>query len=348
MLKNIIIQSGSLRKINTLIDLNRFTQVIIFTDENVAEYWLSTLQSNFDKPVPVLIIKAGENEKNLSTVENLWKFFQENKCDRSSLLINLGGGVVTDMGAFSASTFMRGISFVNIPTTLLSQVDASVGGNTGFNFGGVKNLVGTFTEAEKVIIDPETLSTLPEREYKSGWGEIIKHGLVADKEYFENLSKTESDIGQCPPPFNIIEKIIQRSCEIKSEVVTKDATEKSYRKILNFGHTLGHAIEILSKGKLLHGEAVAIGMIGEAFISKEAGFLMDKDLEKIKKTIELFQLPTTVSDISKKDILEKISTDKKNKREEVRWVLLKKIGEAIVDQRASEEIIEKAVNFILK
>jgi 3-dehydroquinate synthase len=339
MLKNILIQSGSLKKLGTIMDLTQYTQIVIFTDKNVAQYWLDTLQSNFEKPAPVLTIKVGEKEKNLQTVEKLWKFFQENKCDRNSLLINLGGGVVTDMGAFAASTFMRGISFINIPTTLLSQVDASVGGKTGFNFGDVKNLIGTFTEAEKVIIDPETLSTLPAREYRSGWGEIIKHGLIADKAYFE-LLKTA--------PGSDIEKIIQRSCELKSGVVTKDATEKSYRKILNFGHTLGHSVEILSEGKILHGEAIAIGMMGEAFISKELGYLTDTDLKTIQKTIEKFQLPTKTSGISKKDILAKITTDKKNKGEEVRWVLLEKIGKAMVDQSVPEEVVKKAIDFILE
>jgi 3-dehydroquinate synthase len=250
------------------------------------------------------------------------------------------------MGAFAASLYMRGIAFVQVPTTLLAQTDAAIGGKTGIDFGGLKNTIGTFAQPQAIICDTQFLLTLPAREFISGMAEVIKHSLIADKKLFELLStkdfKTISD--------RELEEILKISCRIKCDVVSRDVDEKGERKILNFGHTIGHAVEMASYelGKpLLHGEAVAVGMIAEAKLSQLAGFISAKDVAAIEKLIAKAQLPLKVSKRYEKKILEKIVADKKNEKQKIKWVLLKSVGKAVYDVEQAQQHIKSALAHIL-
>ena len=231
---------------------DKTSKVFILTDENVAPFWLPEVEYWLNcKNAVEIVIKAGERHKNLQTVQRIWKTLMKYQSDRNALLINLGGGVITDLGGFAASTYKRGIKFINIPTTLLAMMDAAIGGKTGIDFGGSKNQIGTFVEAEEVIIDPVFLETLPQREICSGLAEMLKYGFVADSNLLNvNLENYQQYITRCG--------------EIKREIVKQDPTEKGLRKILNFSHTLGHAIEsycLTTDYPLLHGEAVALDSI---------------------------------------------------------------------------------------
>lgn len=336
MNNNIIIKQNLINNINNFIDLSKFSKVAVLTDENLINCgWLDKLQIN-----SIIKIKFGEINKNLETVSHIWQQMSELQMDRKSLLINLGGGVVCDLGGFCASTYMRGIKFIQIPTTLLSQVDASVGGKTGFDFNGVKNLIGTFTEPEMVLIDSNTLTTLPKREYVSGLAEVIKYGIIYDVEFFEYLKN-----GNINDDY-----IIQKSCEIKEKVVLEDFKEGGLRKILNFGHTMGHSIEGLSletESSLLHGEAVAIGMIAESYIAKEIGNLTNEEYELIKNVIKQYDLPVVYnSDLE--EIFLMLFKDKKNTSGKIKWVLPNGIGKCVYDVEVDNDIVKMAIRSILK
>ena len=230
-----------------------YSRVFILTDQNVAPHWLGKLKRGALQDAREIIIKPGESEKNLGTLQQIWQALLDGGCDRKSLLINLGGGVIGDMGGFAASTFMRGICFVQVPTTLLSQVDASVGGKVGVNFSSIKNLLGAFEQPDAAFIDLNTLSTLPTREYHSGFAEIVKHGLVFDRSYYQELQPLTTPLSS-----KELASVVSHSCQIKSQVVEQDTRESGLRKILNFGHTVGHAIESLSHKTLspyLHGRS---------------------------------------------------------------------------------------------
>lgn len=336
MNNNIIIKQNLINNINNFIDLSKFSKVAVLTDENLINCgWLDKLQIN-----SIIKIKSGEINKNLETVSHIWQQMSELQMDRKSLLINLGGGVVCDLGGFCASTYMRGIKFIQIPTTLLSQVDASVGGKTGFDFNGVKNLIGTFTEPEMVLIDSNTLTTLPKREYVSGLAEVIKYGIIYDVEFFEYLKNGNIDN----------DYIIKKSCEIKEKVVLEDFKEGGLRKILNFGHTIGHSIESLSletKNLLLHGEAVAIGMIAESYIAKEIGNLTNDEYELIKNIIEQYGLPSFYNG-DLEEIFLMLFKDKKNTSGKIKWVLPNGIGKCVYDVEVDNDIVKMAIRSILK
>ena len=336
MNNNIIIKQNLINNINNFIDLSQFSKVVVLTDENLINNgWLDKLQIE-----NVIKIKSGEVNKNLETVSHIWQQMNELKMDRKSLLINLGGGVVCDLGGFCASTYMRGIKFIQIPTTLLSQVDASVGGKTGFDFNGVKNLIGTFTEPEMVLIDSNTLTTLPKREYISGLAEVIKYGIIYDVEFFEYLKTGNIDN----------DYIIKKSCEIKEKVVLEDFKEGGLRKILNFGHTIGHSIESLSletESPLLHGEAVAIGMVAESYIAKEIGNLTNEEYELIKNVIKQYDLPVVYNG-DLEEIFLMLFKDKKNTSGKIKWVLPKGIGKCIYDVEVDNDIIKQAIMSVLK
>jgi 3-dehydroquinate synthase len=268
----------------------------------------------------------------------LWEELSHLDGDRKSLLINLGGGVLTDMGGFVASTFKRGIDFVNIPTTLLSMVDASIGGKTGVDLGSLKNQIGVINQPQMVLIFPEFLQTLDERQTKSGFAEMLKHGLIQDKDYWNELTNN----GNFTDP-----ACIQKSIAIKNEVVLQDPTEQGLRKILNFGHTLGHAIESYcldnpNKRTLLHGEAIAAGMILEGYLSHELRGLSRLDVNDIKNGFlaHFNRVEFTSEDIDA--ILQLLKYDKKNSHGNVNFVLLQAIGDAVTDIKVPEELFPKA------
>ena len=320
--------------------LSNASQVFILTDENVAPFWLPEVAYWLRcDPAVDIIVKAGEEHKNLQTVQRIWKTLLKHHADRSALLINLGGGVITDLGGFAASTYKRGIKFINIPTTLLSMVDAAIGGKTGIDFGGGKNQIGTFAEAEEVIIDPVFLSTLPRRELLSGMAEMLKYGFIADA----NLLKVNLENYQ---------DYILRCGEIKREIVAQDPTEKGLRKILNFGHTIGHAIEshcLTTSYPLLHGEAVALGMAAALWLSVKQCGLDNKVLKNYEKQLPILlseaELKLTEADID--PILSYLALDKKNKGEKPQFVLLEAVGKPVRDVEVDADEVRQALEYTL-
>ena len=322
---------------NTISDASK---VFILTDENVAPFWLPEVTHwlHCDSAVDI-VIKAGEQHKNLQTIQRIWKTLLRHHADRNALLVNLGGGVITDLGGFAASTYKRGIKFINIPTTMLAMVDAAIGGKTGFDFGGSKNQIGTFAEAEEVIIDPVFLETLSERELFSGVAEMLKYGFIAD----DNLLKINSENYQ---------QFIVRCGEIKREIVAQDPTEKGLRKILNFGHTLGHAIEshcLTTDYPLLHGEAVALGMLGALWLSVKQLGLDDSVLQNFENQIPMLLSEAEIS-LSGSDIEPIISYlvhDKKNKGEKPQFVLLEAVGKPVWDVGVEPELVKESLQYIL-
>jgi 3-dehydroquinate synthase len=339
----IYIGKNLLEKISVIYPTENYSKIIILTDKNIAPHFLDKTLQSLPKETISLNLDPGEKEKNIESLQKIWKHLLNSRADRKSLLINLGGGVIGDIGGFAASTYMRGIDFINIPTTILAQVDESVGGKTGFDFADIKNLIGTFDQPKAVLIDVETLKTLPEREFLSGFAEIIKHGIITDKKYFDKVTSKK------PIEFNeddLID-IIKESCEIKAAVIENDEKENGLRKKVNFGHTIGHAIEAVSletDNPLLHGEAVSIGMVVESKMSFNQGLLSKKEMEQIKKSLTSANLPVEVQDFDVDQMIKKMKLDKKNKNGKINFTLLKKIGEAVIDQIISEEIIKKTLN----
>jgi len=329
----ILIGKALVRRIGKLTNCSDYTNVFIITDKNVSCLYLKTLLSQLPKRTGYIVLPVGDTEKNIDNIRKIWIKMFKKRCDRKSLVINLGGGVISDIGGFAASTYMRGIDHVNISTTLLSAVDAGFGGKNGINFLGIKNLIGTFSQEKMVIVDTDTIKTLPEREIISGFAEIIKHGLILNRKYFEKVtSKHPIQYTQ-----NELENIIAGSCRLKSQIVLKDETEKGIRKSLNFGHTVGHAIESLSleKGQtpLLHGETIGIGMCVEARASNLLGILSDSELMKITNSVRRSGLPTQIpKKMNHKDLLIKMSSDKKNEGKKINFTLLKNIGKVLVNQ----------------
>lgn len=331
-----------LKQLTKLVDITRYTKLFVLTDEAVAPLFLKKLLAQLPKGTPSFVLPSGEKTKQIESTQQIWTALYKEGLDRKSLVINLGGGVITDMGGFAASTYMRGIAFLNIPTTLLAQVDASIGGKTGVDFDGIKNLIGTFTQPTGVIIDTQTLTTLPKRALISGFAEIIKHGLIAENAYFKKVTAKK------PTEYSPDELagIIVGSCEIKKQIIEKDTKEKGLRKIVNFGHTIGHAIEALSletDNSLLHGEAVAIGMVAEAKIAEQLNLLTEKDVKLIEEKLTFAGLPTTIPNFPTDEILAKMHSDKKNEGGEIRFTLLKQIGEGVINQTVPTEIITRVM-----
>jgi len=321
--------------IETTIDAINPDKVALLVDENTKMHCLPLLGIKTDL---IIEIKSGEEQKQLSTCEIIWRKLTEANFSRKSLLVNLGGGVIGDMGGFVAATYKRGIRFINVPTTLLSQVDASIGGKLGIDFGSLKNHIGVFKNPDKVIIYPGFLNTLPVREMKSGFAEVIKHGLIYDAGYWEIIKGSQlSDMDW--------ENIILKSVQIKNAIVTEDPLEGGLRKILNFGHTLGHAIEshlLNTPNRLLHGEAIALGMILEANLSVQLEMMGSSDFEEIRAHIsKMYDLPKPPH---LADLTSYLKQDKKNEGDSIKFSLLKSIGSCAYDIEASEEIIEKSFN----
>ena len=334
------IKIGNAGKIlSQYISENNFSKIGFLSDNNSSKYCLNRILENHKFDYHTITIEEGEENKSLSTCEKVWEELINLKFDRNSLLINVGGGVICDLGGFVASTYMRGIDFINIPTTLLSQVDASVGGKLGVDFQNLKNIIGVFREPNSVIVDTTFLQTLSERELRSGFAEVIKHCLIRDRAMFDKISKKEWNDSDW-------DEIVKHSISIKSEVVSKDLKESGLRKILNFGHTIGHAIETTyldKKNKLLHGEAIAIGMICEAFISNQHKKIDKDDLEIITKYI------LRVYDLPKLDffntIIKNTYHDKKNISQNIRSSLLVGIGSCDYDITIEPDLINDSLEY---
>lgn len=345
-MKNIAANTYSI-EFGSLIDSN-FSKILqesysnskklIFVDENTHEYCLEYVITNFQEleNAEVILLPVGEENKVMEVCFQVWEALSEYKISRNDLVINLGGGVVSDMGGFIASIYKRGIDFINIPTTLLAMVDASVGGKTGIDLGRYKNQLGLFSNPKAIFVDTTFLQTLPLEEKKNALAEMFKHGLIADKEHWKNIQKINlSDLNL---------EDIYRSVEIKNQIVLQDPKEANERKKLNFGHTFGHAFEgflLHSASKIAHGHAVALGMICESFVSFKKGLLSESKLNEIIVVLKnQFDL---IAFIEKDyaELYELMLQDKKNTQQKVKCVLLTDIGEALVDQELSfEEICE--------
>lgn len=322
---------------------NRYSKIFILVDENTATHCLPTFLANLATEITIEIIEleAGESHKNIETCLQLWHSLTELGGDRKSILINLGGGVISDIGGFVACTFKRGIDFINVPTTLLAMVDASIGGKNGVDLGNLKNQIGIIREPKAVLVLPEFLTTLPANEMRSGLAEMLKHGLIYDKEYwnkFKNLSDLNTE------DLNIL---IHQSIQIKNDIVSEDLTENGIRKSLNFGHTLGHAIESYFlendlKTPLLHGEAIAIGMILESYISKEKKLLTNEEYHEIKYIIKDIFETVNFSQTDIKSCIDLLIFDKKNEFGKVQFALLNGIGAIKINQECDNDLIYNA------
>ncbi len=325
------------KALNQHLEKSNYSTLFILVDENTFDHCLPNFMAQIegDYHFEVIEIEPGEAHKNIETCTQVWGALTELEADRKSVLVNLGGGVITDLGGFVASTFKRGIDFINVPTTLLSMVDASVGGKTGVDLGPLKNQIGVINQPAMVLIVTEFLETLEERQLQSGFAEMLKHGLIRDKEYWSTL-KTIGD-------FRTLDKLIYDSVIIKNQVVLQDPTEQNVRKSLNFGHTLGHAIESYflasdSHETLLHGEAIAAGIILEAFLSQQLTGLSETELDEIKITFANRYPKVDFSEDDIYNILGLLKFDKKNSHGNINFALLKSIGETVLDVRVPQEL----------
>jgi 3-dehydroquinate synthase len=323
----------------------RYSKSLVIVDENTEKYCLPHIAHLFPSD-SIIRIESGEENKHLVTCDLIWAFMTDAELDRKAVVFNLGGGVIGDMGGFSAATYKRGIDFIQIPTTLLSQVDASVGGKLGVDFKGFKNHIGVFKEPVAVIIDDQFLQTLPFAELRSGFAEIIKHCLIADAGKWNEIKNT-SDLTK----FNWLE-LAQHSVAIKDKITKEDPTEKGLRKILNFGHTIGHAIEtyfLNQPGKrLLHGEAIAIGMIAEAYLAEAKGFISRSDVHEIEQYILQIYGKVIIDPSTIEEIIDLTHQDKKNEHGVVLYSLLNKIGEANFNISANREETRAAIEYYVQ
>ncbi len=325
-------------------------RLCIVTDSNVAPLYLEevkALLAPICKTVISYVFPAGEEHKNLDTVRELYQVLIENQFDRNDFLIALGGGVVGDLCGFTAATYLRGISFVQIPTTLLSQVDSSIGGKTGVDFDAYKNMVGAFHMPRLVFTNINTLQTLPDIQFSAGMGEVLKHGLIRDASYFDWLLEHAEHIWNREP--DVLCQTVIWSNEIKRAVVEKDPNEKGDRMLLNFGHTLGHAIEKRKEFQLLHGECVALGALAAMHLSeKRSGDSGWKaDIARFEKALDTFHIPKRVSGLECKAVVEATRHDKKMDSGAIKFILLRTVGDAFTDRTVTDEEMAWALRFIL-
>lgn len=327
--------------LNKHLESSSYSSYYIIVDENTYDFCLPPFMAAItgDFHFEVLEIESGEINKNINTCNNLWQALSELDADRKSLIINLGGGVVTDLGGFVASTFKRGVDFINVPTTLLAMVDASVGGKTGVDLGSLKNQIGVINQPEMVLVVTEFLKTLEERQLQSGYAEMLKHGLIQSSPYWETLKSVST--------FDGLDTMILTSIEIKNKVVLEDPTEQGVRKILNFGHTLGHAVESYfleseAHETLLHGEAIAIGMILEGFLSHKLTGLSESEMNDIKSTFLKRYKKVDFTDQDIYNILSLLKFDKKNSHGRINFVLLEKIGKPVIDVQIPPNLYQEA------
>lgn len=317
------------------------SQVFVLTDENVAQYWLPEVEHWLGcEQAEEIVVGAGESHKTLQTAQEVWEFLLESNADRNAILVNLGGGTITDLGGFVASCYQRGIRFVNVPTTLLAMVDASIGGKNGVNLGGCKNQIGTFTEPLEVMINPICLSSLPERELLSGLAEMVKYGFIADDAL---LKVNETNY----------EQYILRAGDLKRDIVDDDPTDLDQRKVLNFGHTLGHAIESFSMTTdtpLTHGESVALGMWCALWLSIQQCGLHEEVLidyePKLHTLLAEAEVELHPEDIDA--ILSYLDHDKKNKDGHASFVLLKAVEKPVIDQEVPDDLVKESLRELIK
>ena len=326
---------------------NNGKRLCVVTDSNVAPLFLKTVAEALKetgRDIYTYILPAGEQNKTLENVQGIYEFLIQNRFDRKDLLAALGGGVVGDMTGFAAATYLRGIDFIQIPTTLLAQVDSSIGGKTGVDFKQYKNMVGAFHQPLLVYLNVSTLKTLSDSEFACGMGEIIKHGLIRSLEYSQWLTEHSKEILERKE--DICQSMIYQSCMIKKTVVENDPTEKGERAVLNMGHTVGHAVEKLKNFSMAHGQCVAVGCMASAYISMERGWITREEYDKVAEQLKLFGLPLNINGLSAEDILTATKSDKKMDKGHIKFVLMKKPGNAVVDTSVTDQELLEAIESI--
>jgi 3-dehydroquinate synthase len=322
-------------------------KIAVIADSNTAALFgksILALLAGTCKKAVLYEFPAGEKSKTLDTVKSIYTFLIEEKFDRKDLLIALGGGVVGDITGYAAATYLRGIDFVQIPTTLLAQSDSSIGGKTGVDFDGYKNMVGAFYMPKLVYMNISVLKQLDDRQFYSGFAEVMKSALIKDAMFYEWLLEHMYEIHDRDS--EVLEEMVMRSCTVKKLVVEKDPTEKGDRALLNFGHTVGHAIEKYKNFEMLHGECVALGMVAAAFLSWKHNWLSMEEYYEVRDMLVPFQLPISIDDIDPNEILRLTKSDKKMEGGQIKFVLLKKVGKAVIDKTVTEEELLGAINEI--
>lgn len=322
---------------------------MIITDSNVGKYYLEAVKRQLlplAKEVVSFTFPAGENSKSLDTVSECYEQLIQAEFDRNDVLVALGGGVVGDLTGFVAATYLRGIRFIQVPTSLLAMVDSSIGGKTGVDFKAYKNMVGAFHQPKLVYMNIQSLLSLPEPEFNSGMGEIIKHGLIKDAKYYQWLKDNSLKITQ--RAYESLRDMISRSCEIKRAVVERDPKEQGERALLNFGHTIGHSVEKLKELTLLHGECVCIGMAAASYISLKRGNITIEEYEDILVTMRRFQQPVSTNNLSAEEVYEVTRLDKKMDSDQIKFILLTGIGNAVIDTSVTKDEMLSAIHTVLK
>ncbi len=336
----IIVGDGTIKQLEKYFDFSVYSSIVLITDTTVRKLYgqsVFTMLRATGKTVSLFTPPVGERAKSLSTVERGYQFLLEHNVDRKGLICALGGGVVGDVAGYIAATYLRGIDYLQLPTTLLAQVDSSIGGKVGVNFSGKKNMVGSFYQPRAIISDVALLKTLPSSEMRNGMAEVIKYGLAMDEELFRTLDQKHKK------EFNKAElrDIVMRCGSLKASIVEVDETERSgQRAILNFGHTIGHALEAVTRlHKLSHGEAVAIGMMAAARISEQVGMLDHSSLPKIESLLLKFGLPTYCQGVNPDELFGATRFDKKTTLGQTGWVLLKGIGKGVINQPVADDVV---------
>lgn len=343
-MERIIFTTDSSLVLAELLQGVRHDQLFVVADKHTVGFCDKLLEKVNWMPLNVAVVDCGEENKSLVSVARVWSMLSKRGARRSSILLCVGGGMVTDMGGFAASTFKRGMRCIYVPTTLLAQVDASLGGKTGFNLDGLKNEIGTFSEPERVVIDVSLLQTLPVRERVSGYAEMLKHGLLSGMEYLERLLACDTNV----PEREEFLELIKKSVSVKNDIVTQDPNEKGIRKALNFGHTIGHAIEscsMMRRENMLHGEAIALGIIAELYLSvREKGF-PGEVYRRVREFIKRYY-PTYPVMEHADTLYELMLHDKKNDRKGVNFTLLEDVGQFSINNYCTKEQITEALNQI--
>jgi 3-dehydroquinate synthase len=324
-------------------------RAFVVTDRNVYPHYgqqlAETLSRGGYEPC-VNMVDPGEQTKNLRALESLYDWLAESKAERSDVVVALGGGVVGDLAGFAAATYLRGMPLVQVPTTLLAQVDSSIGGKTGVNHPRAKNLIGAFYQANLVLIDPSLLETLPPREYRGGLGEVVKYGVILDAELFELIEKSQADVLAQRP--KIVDRIVARCAELKTDVVEQDEREASLRMVLNFGHTIGHAIEAATNYEaLLHGEAISIGMSGAAQIAVALGMFDEPSCQRLQALLKALGLPYAARGLAWDLVRDAMGLDKKTRSGKITWVLPTAIGHVELRSDVPDEVVEGVLRSLL-
>ncbi|MCR5546386.1 MAG: 3-dehydroquinate synthase [Lachnospiraceae bacterium] len=348
---NIILENSFDKLIENIMQIKdaKYEKVCIVTDDLVNTHYGKQVKDIFDdkfNQVIIFEIPNGENSKHLGNIEKLYEELIKYRFTRSDLLVALGGGVIGDMTGFTAATYLRGIDFVQIPTTLLSQVDSSIGGKTGVDIHGYKNMVGAFYMPRLVYINTGVLQSLSKEQFSCGMGEVIKYGYIWDRNYYEMLKENHNQIVSLDS--NLLEDMIYTSCDIKRQVVEIDPKEHGIRSYLNFGHTIGHAVEKNSNFTLYHGQCVAIGMVAAMYLSILKGWMKEEDMEEMKNLLEAYNLPVSAENMTVEDVFTATKSDKKMVGNKVKFTVLKEIGTADSYMDFTDEELKEAISYILK